>query len=89
MPKRLRPKRLGAETASGRNVLVPCYPTLLIIIALSYRKSIAEVLGRRLINVTQCWLFPLTEPVHREADGNVFFFFGLEIGFNGGHSHMT
>ena len=41
------PKRLVAETSTGQNVLVPsCYPTLLIIIALSYRNSVAEVLSR-------------------------------------------
>ena len=44
----------------GRNVLVPsCYPTLLIIVALSYKKSMVEVLSRMLNYVTQCWLLPI------------------------------
>ena len=51
------PKRFVAETSRGRNVLAPsCYPTLLIIIALSHRKSMSEVLSRRLSYVTQYWL---------------------------------
>ena len=53
-------KRLVAESSRGRNVLVPsCYPTLLIIIALSYRKSMAEVLSSMLSYVTQYWLLPI------------------------------
>ena len=49
----LVPKRLVAETSTGQNVLAPsCHPTLLIIIALSHRKSMAEVLSRMLSYVT-------------------------------------
>ena len=40
-----------------------CYPTFLIIIALSYRKRMAEVLSRRLSYVTQYWL----SPIHRTS----------------------
>ena len=47
-------------TSTGQNVFVPsCYPTLLIIIALAYRKSMAERLSRMLSYVTQCWLLPI------------------------------
>ena len=77
----LVPKSLVAETSTGQNVLVPsCYPTLLIIIALAYRKSMAERLSRMLSYVTQGCLLrihrtsPLRSRRHSHKEILEFFF---------------